>query len=86
MALTLAYFAAVREVMGVDGEVLAALPDGVVTIADLVGWLARRDARGAAAFANQRLIRAARDDVMASLDTAIGAAREVALFPPVTGG
>ena len=86
MALMLAYFAGVREGMGVDGETLSALPDGVVTIADLVGWLAQRDARGAALFGNPRLIRAARDDVMASLDTAIGAAREVALFPPVTGG
>ena len=85
MALTLVYFAGVREVMGGD-ETLASLPEGVVTIADLVDWLARRDARGAAAFGNPRLIRAARDDVMVSLDTAIGAAREIALFPPVTGG
>ncbi|WP_257549700.1 MoaD/ThiS family protein [Sphingopyxis sp. DBS4] len=85
MALTVSYFAWVRERMGVFEEVVEP-PFGVATIADLVGWLAARDARGALAFAEPARIRAALDGTMALPDAAIGCAREVALFPPVTGG
>ena len=85
MALRLAYFARVREQMGLDGESVR-LPGRVLTIADLIGWLSARDERGAIAFADPTLIRAARDDVMAAYDSVIGEAREIALFPPVTGG
>ena len=53
-------------------------------MADLVGWLAARDARGALAFAEPARIRGAIDGVMAPPDAVLG--REVALFPPVTGG
>ena len=85
MALQLSYFAWVRETMAVDAEGVD-LPSGVCTIADLAGWLAARDARGAAAFADLSRIRAARDNQMVPLDTLIGDARDIALFPPVTGG
>lgn len=83
--LTISYFAWVRERMGCDRESLV-LPPSVLTIGDLVGWLAVRDASGAAAFGDVSRIRAARDNVMAGLDERIGDAREIALFPPVTGG
>lgn len=83
MALTVSYFAWVRERMGISGEVIEP-PAGVTTMADLVGWLAARDARGALAFAEPSRIRGAIDGVMAKPDAALG--REVALFPPVTGG
>jgi molybdopterin synthase sulfur carrier subunit len=81
--LTVSYFAWVRERMGVSEEVIDP-PAGVATMADLVGWLAARDARGALAFAEPARIRGAIDGVMAAPDAALG--REVALFPPVTGG
>lgn len=83
--VTLSYFAWVREGMGRDGEALA-LPPHVETIADLVGWLAGRDPAGAAVFADPARIRAALDGAMVPLDATIGAATEIALFPPVTGG
>lgn len=85
MRLSISYFAWVRERMGVDGED-AEVPDDARTIIDVVRWLAARDARGAAAFADEQRIRAAIDNAMAPLDTAIAGARELALFPPVTGG
>lgn len=83
--LTLSYFAWVREGMGRDGETVD-LPVDVNTIAELIDWLAARDAASAALFADRSRIRAALDGAMAGLDSAIGDASEIALFPPVTGG
>lgn len=85
MTLRLAYFAWVRELMGVAEEGVE-LPAEVATIADLIRWLAARDGRGASAFARPDRIRAAIDGVMAVPGMAIAGADEVALFPPVTGG
>lgn len=83
MALTVSYFAWVRERMGVADEVIDP-PAEVATIADLVAWLAGRDERGALAFAEPGRIRAAVGGAMVGPDAAIGP--NVALFPPVTGG
>lgn len=83
--LTLSYFAWVREAMGQPVEQVD-LPDNVVTIADLILWLAARDGAGASAFADPARIRAARDGVMALPDTPLAGVAEVSLFPPVTGG
>lgn len=83
MALTVSYFAWVRERMGVADEVIDP-PASITTIADLMGWLAGRDERGALAFADPGRIRAAVGGAMAGPDATIGP--EVALFPPVTGG
>lgn len=85
MALTIAYFAWVRERMGVAGETVD-LPDDITDVGALVTWLGARDARGAAAFAEPQRIRAAIDGVMMGPDAPLSGAREVALFPPVTGG
>jgi len=83
MVLTISYFAWVRERMGVAEEVIDR-PAGVATVADLVAWLAARDARGALAFAEPERIRAAVGGAMVGPEA--GFADEVALFPPVTGG
>ena len=83
MTLTISYFAWVRERMGVAGEVIDP-PADVTTIADLVGWLAARDDRGALAFAEPGRIRAAVGGTMVGPEAAIG--DEIALFPPVTVG
>lgn len=85
MALTIAYFAWVRERMGIAEETVA-VPADVADVAALVAWLAARDERGAFAFAEPGRIRAAVDGVMAPPDAALAGAGEVALFPPVTGG
>lgn len=83
--MRLVYFAWVRERIG-TGEEHVSPPPGVVTIADLVDWLAGRSAGHAAAFADRARLRAARDQAFVPLDTAIAGAREIAIFPPVTGG
>ncbi len=85
MAIAILYFASVREAIGHSSETVAPPPD-VVTIADLIGWLAARGGGYAVAFANPGQIRAAIGDDFAEPGTPIAGAREIALFPPVTGG
>lgn len=83
--VTIRYFAWVREKTGLAQETLA-LPDTVNTIADLVAWLKTRGPEFDAAFASPTAIRAAIDRVHVKPGAAIGPAREIAFFPPVTGG
>ena len=85
MALSISYFAWVRERMGTADEVVD-LPVGITDLTALLSWLAARDARGALAFAEPHRIRAAIDGVMMGPGAPLGGAREIALFPPVTGG
>lgn len=85
MQLQLSYFAWVRERMGRQGE-LVDIPASVASIADLIGWLAARDDAGASCFADPARIRAAIDGAMAAPGASVVGVREVALFPPVTGG
>lgn len=79
------YFAWLRERMGRAEEELA-LPDGVGTVAELAGWLAARDAKGAHAFLNATVVRAAVNQDFADPASPVRAGDEVAFFPPVTGG
>jgi molybdopterin synthase sulfur carrier subunit len=85
MPLEIAYFAWVRERMGLAEEVVE-LPAEVADVGALVHWLGARDERGGLAFAEPHRIRAAVDGVMMGPDAPLAGAREVALFPPVTGG
>jgi len=85
MTITLLYFAWVRERNGA-GEETVTPPQEVKTIADLVDWLSTSSAGHAAAFEDRGRLRAAIDQDFVPLDTPIGQAREIALFPPVTGG
>ena len=79
------YFARLREAIGLSAETVSP-PADVVTVADLVGWLAMRGGGYAEAFADRGLVRAAIGDAFADPDSPIAGAREIALFPPVTGG
>ncbi len=79
------YFAWVRERIGLAEEEIAP-PGEVVTVRQLIDWLSARGEGYAAAFANPATIRAAVDKTHASPDAPIGAAREIAFFPPMTGG
>jgi molybdopterin synthase sulfur carrier subunit len=81
----LMYFAWVRERIGKTEEEVE-LPAGVATVADLVAWLARRGEEYAHAFENPKVIRAAIDRAHVKAETAIAGAREIAFFPPMTGG
>ena len=85
MTINLLYFAWVREKVGKSAETVE-LPASVVTIADLVGWLIARGPEYAEAFARPDVVRAAIDRTHVKPAAAIGDAREIAFFPPVTGG
>ncbi|TPG55291.1 molybdopterin converting factor subunit 1 [Sphingomonas glacialis] len=84
MKLDLLYFSWVREAVGHDGEVVE-VPGDVATVDDLLAWLAARG-EGYAVFAETGRLRCAIDQTFAPLSTSIAGAREVAIFPPVTGG
>jgi molybdopterin synthase sulfur carrier subunit len=81
----LLYFAWVRERIGKADEDVTP-PAGVVTIADLMTWLAGRGEEYAHAFENMKVIRAAIDRNHVQPGTKIAGAREIAFFPPMTGG
>jgi molybdopterin synthase sulfur carrier subunit len=61
-------------------------PANVRTVAELVAWLAGRGEEYAYAFENAKVIRAAIDHTHVKPDMPIAGAREIAFFPPMTGG
>ncbi len=79
------YFAWVRERVGKPEEEVAP-PASVATVGDLFAWLSERGEGYAHAFENPRVIRAAIDRAHVRADAAIAGAREIAFFPPMTGG
>ena len=79
------YFAWVRERIGKPEEEID-LPAGITTVADLMAWLSERGEEYAYAFENPQVIRAAIDRAHVRGDAAILGAREIAFFPPMTGG
>ena len=83
--MKLRYFAWVRERIGKPEEEIE-LPAAIATVADLMRWLAMRGEEYAHAFENPKVIRAAIDRTHVKADTAISGAREIAFFPPMTGG
>lgn len=83
--MRLLYFAWVRETIGI-GEEDVQPPEAVRTVADLIDWLCRRGDAHALAFADPARLRAAIDQKFVTLDSELGSANEVAIFPPVTGG
>ncbi len=83
--IAIRYFAWVREKTG-KGEETVEIGPGILTIADLVVWLRTRGPEYDAAFASPGSIRAAIDMVHVKPDAKISGAREIAFFPPVTGG
>jgi sulfur-carrier protein len=85
VALSVLYFAWVRERIGL-GEESVDPPAEVRTVADLIGWLAARGGGHAEAFADIGRIRAALDGRHVALEAPLAGARELSLFPPVTGG
>lgn len=79
------YFAWVRERVGRAEEEIFP-PREVATVGDLIAWLAARGEGYGAAFENARTIRAAIDKAHARREAPIAGAREIAFFPPMTGG
>lgn len=79
------YFAWVRERIGKTDEDIE-LPSSVATVGDLIAWLAQRGEEYGRAFENPKVIRAAIDRSHARPEAAIAGAKEIAFFPPMTGG
>ncbi len=79
------YFAWVRERVGRAEEELDP-PRSVTTVGDLVAWLSERGESYARAFDKPAAVRVALDRVHARSDAPIAGAKEVAFFPPMTGG
>ncbi|MBT4566998.1 MAG: molybdopterin converting factor subunit 1 [Marinovum sp.] len=77
------YFAWLRERIGVPAEDIETAAE---TIEDLVLELSNRTPRYKAAFSDLSAVRCALDQNLVSFDTPLGDAREVAFFPPMTGG
>ena len=85
MAIEMLYFAWVREGVGRASERVDP-PAEVADVAGLLDWLATTSDGHAAAFADRARLRAAIDQTFVSLEAPIAGAREIAIFPPVTGG
>ncbi|TRW97879.1 molybdopterin converting factor subunit 1 [Paracoccus sp. M683] len=83
MKLDVLYFAWLRERIGKPRE---RVDTQATTVGDLVAELAALDDWHAAAFADMGAVRCAVDQQLADLDAPIAGAREVAFFPPMTGG
>ena len=81
----LVYFAWVRERIGVDEEVVD-LPETVKTGADLLRWMKTRGENYEAALEFDNAIRIAVDQEHIDQKETIGTPREIAFFPPMTGG
>ena len=83
--MKLLYFAWVRERIGRPEEELD-VPATVTTTTALVEWLKGRGPEYAYALAEPAAVRVAVDRVHAGRDAPLAGAREVAIFPPMTGG
>jgi sulfur-carrier protein len=79
------YFAWIRERIGKPEEEIE-LPVSVATVGDLMNWLKKRGEEYAYAFDNPKVVRAAIDKVHVEPAAKIASAREIAFFPPMTGG
>ena len=83
--LKLVYFAWVRERVGKTEEEIE-VPGEVATVADLVRWLRGQGEEYAYAFENPDIVRAAIDHSHVRPEALLAGARELAFFPPMTGG
>ncbi|MCY1127737.1 molybdopterin converting factor subunit 1 [Frigidibacter sp. RF13] len=81
--IDLLYFAWVRERIGLPRERVETRAE---TVMDLIEELKAREDRYQAAFADLRALRVAVDQELADFTAPLSGVREVAFFPPMTGG
>ena len=79
------YFAWLKQKTGVASEEVTP-PAEVATVADLADWLGSRSPGHAEALSNRQVVRVAIDQEFADYSAPVAEAREIAFFPPVTGG
>lgn len=77
------YFAWVRERIGIPKETVETEAE---TVGELVDELRKREGRYDIAFSDLASLRCAVDQELVDFDAPIRNAREVAFFPPMTGG
>ena len=77
------YFAWVRERIGLPRETIET---SAKTVSELVNELIAREDRYAAAFADVSALRVALDQELTDFEASLVGVREVAFFPPMTGG
>ncbi len=77
------YFAWVRERIGLPKETIETDAE---TVADLVKELSAREERYAVAFSDVSALRVALDQELSEFDAPLAGVKEVAFFPPMTGG
>ncbi len=77
------YFAWVRERIGIPREKVETTAK---TVAELVAELRAREERYEVAFSDLSALRVAVDQELTDFDASLEGAREVAFFPPMTGG
>ena len=85
MTVKLLYFAWVREKVGRVEETVE-LPVNIATVADVMTWLKTRGPEFASAFERAEVIRTAINQQHVKASASVEGAREIAFFPPVTGG
>lgn len=83
MTMDVLYFAWVRERIGLPRETVET---DAATVMDLVEVLRAREDRYDAAFADLSALRVAVDQRLSDFDAPLAGVREVAFFPPMTGG
>ena len=83
--MKLVYFAWIRERIGLESEEIER-PDGLTTVEALIVWLRERGPNYAHALEDDKAIRIAVDKEHKDRDADITDAREIAFFPPMTGG
>lgn len=83
MTLDVLYFAWLRERIGVPRE---QIETSAATVAELVAELVAKGDRYAAALSDLRAVRVAVDQQLSPIETPLAGVREVAFFPPMTGG
>jgi sulfur-carrier protein len=81
--LTILYFAWLRERVGLPRETVTTT---AVSVAGLVAELRAREARYDLAFSDLGSVRVALDQDLRDFDAPLAGVREVAFFPPMTGG
>ena len=79
------YFSWVREMIGSEADEID-LPDHVKTVDDLIHFLRDYGDTHRAAMEHDKVIRFAIDEEVAERSDPIGTPREIAVFPPMTGG
>ncbi|MEM7748670.1 MAG: molybdopterin converting factor subunit 1 [Pseudomonadota bacterium] len=84
-SVKLLYFAWVREKVG-HGDDTFELPEAVASVTDLIQWLRLQGPEYDAAFENKSAIRVAINQEHVTHDALLAGAKEIAFFPPVTGG